>query len=62
VLEAPHYTRPRDFRGWTVPDVLLSGDHGAIEEWRKAEGERRTSRIRPDLVKKNLLKKKLTDG
>jgi tRNA (guanine37-N1)-methyltransferase len=56
-LEAPHYTRPRDFRGWTVPEVLLSGDHGAIEAWRKAEGERRTSRIRPDL-----LKKKLTDG
>lgn len=55
-LEAPHYTRPRDFRGWTVPEVLLSGDHGAIEAWRKAEGERRTSRARPDL-----LKKKLTD-
>jgi tRNA (guanine37-N1)-methyltransferase len=56
VLEAPHYTRPRDFRGWTVPEVLVSGDHGAIEAWRKAEGERRTSRVRPDL-----LKKKLTD-
>jgi tRNA (guanine37-N1)-methyltransferase len=56
VLEAPHYTRPRDFRGWTVPEVLLSGDHGAIEAWRKAEGERRTSLTRPDL-----LRKKLTD-
>jgi tRNA (guanine37-N1)-methyltransferase len=56
MLEAPHYTRPRDFRGWTVPDVLLSGDHGAVEAWRKEEGERRTSRIRPEL-----LKKKLTD-
>jgi len=34
-LEHPHYTRPADFRGWTVPDVLLSGDHGKIESWRK---------------------------
>ncbi len=51
-LEAPHYTRPRDFRGWTVPDVLLSGDHGAVDAWRKAEGERRTASIRPDLLKK----------
>src|SRR5213596_2250750 len=34
-LEYPHYTRPPDFRGWTVPDVLLSGDHGKIESWRK---------------------------
>ena len=56
ILEAPHYTRPRDFRGWTVPEVLLSGDHGAVAAWRKAEGERRTARNRPEL-----LKKKLTD-
>ena len=56
-LEAPHYTRPRVFRGWEVPDVLLSGDHGAIEAWRKAEGERRTAERRPDLTGK----KKLTD-
>jgi tRNA (guanine37-N1)-methyltransferase len=56
ILEAPHYTRPRDFRGWTVPDVLLSGDHAAVAAWREAEGERRTARNRPDL-----LKKKLTD-
>ena len=34
-LEHPHYTRPADFRGWRVPDVLLSGDHGRIERWRK---------------------------
>ncbi len=54
VLEAPHYTRPRDFRGWTVPEVLLSGDHGAIEAWRREEGVRRTSRLRPDLLKKKL--------
>ena len=54
ILEAPHYTRPRVFRGWAVPDVLLSGDHGAVEAWRKAEGERRTSLVRPDLAKKGL--------
>jgi tRNA (guanine37-N1)-methyltransferase len=34
-LEYPHYTRPADFRGWVVPDVLLSGDHGRIEAWRR---------------------------
>jgi tRNA (guanine37-N1)-methyltransferase len=34
-LEYPHYTRPAEFRGWRVPDVLLSGDHGKIERWRK---------------------------
>jgi tRNA (guanine37-N1)-methyltransferase len=34
-LEYPHYTRPAEFRGWTVPDVLLSGDHGRIEAWRR---------------------------
>ena len=34
-LEYPHYTRPPDFRGWTVPDVLLSGDHARIEKWRR---------------------------
>jgi tRNA (guanine37-N1)-methyltransferase len=56
ILEAPHYTRPRDFRGWTVPEVLLSGDHAAVAAWRKTEGDRRTARNRPDL-----LKKKLTD-
>jgi len=55
-LEAPHYTRPREFRGWSVPDVLLSGDHGAVEAWRRAEGERRTAERRPEL-----LRKKLTD-
>jgi tRNA (guanine37-N1)-methyltransferase len=41
-ISAPSYTRPSDFRGLTVPDVLLSGDHKRIAEWRRAEGERRT--------------------
>jgi tRNA (guanine37-N1)-methyltransferase len=41
-LEYPHYTRPSDFRGWLVPDVLLSGDHGKIDEWRREQSRRRT--------------------
>jgi tRNA (guanine37-N1)-methyltransferase len=43
-LEYPHYTRPPEFRGWRVPDVLLSGDHGKIEEWRRAQSRERTMR------------------
>ena len=41
-LVYPHYTRPAEFRGWHVPDVLLSGDHGKIEEWRREKSRRRT--------------------
>ena len=41
-LEYPHYTRPPDFRGWRVPEILLSGDHGKIEEWRREQSRRRT--------------------
>lgn len=48
-LEYPQYTRPRDFGGLRVPDVLLSGNHGEIEAWRRAESEARTRRRRPDL-------------
>jgi tRNA (guanine37-N1)-methyltransferase len=51
LLEEPQYTRPRSFRGWEVPDVLLSGDHGRIEEWRREERVARTKRRRPDLGK-----------
>jgi tRNA (guanine37-N1)-methyltransferase len=43
-LEYPHYTRPAEFRGWAVPEVLLSGDHGRIEEWRRQESRLRTVR------------------
>ena len=43
-LEYPHYTRPADFRGWLVPDVLLSGDHARIDEWRREESRLRTAR------------------
>jgi tRNA (guanine37-N1)-methyltransferase len=41
-LEYPHYTRPSDFRGWHVPEVLLSGDHGKIDEWRREQSRLRT--------------------
>ena len=49
LLEHPHYTRPAEFRGMTVPDVLRSGDHAAIEDWRQAQREERTQERRPDL-------------
>jgi len=54
LLEAPQYTRPRAFRGHTVPEVLLSGDHAAIEKWRREEALSRTRNLRPDLFKKKL--------
>ncbi len=50
LLEYPHYTRPRDWEGRTIPDVLLSGDHAKIAAWRRAEAERITRERRPDLV------------
>jgi tRNA (guanine37-N1)-methyltransferase len=50
LLEYPHYTRPPEFRGWRVPDVLLSGDHGAVARWRRKEALRRTRARRPDLL------------
>lgn len=49
-LEYPQYTRPRDFAGRTVPDVLLSGNHAAIAAWRRAQAEERTRQRRPDLL------------
>jgi len=51
LLEYPHYTRPQVFEGRPIPDVLTSGDHGRIAEWRRAEAERITRERRPDLVK-----------
>jgi tRNA (guanine37-N1)-methyltransferase len=54
LLEAPQYTRPRAFRGYEVPDVLLSGDHAAIEKWRREVARDRTRMRRPDLAKKKL--------
>ena len=51
LLEAPQYTRPAEFRGWTVPKVLLSGNHAQIAAWRKEKAVRRTRENRPDLLK-----------
>jgi len=50
LLEHPHYTRPAEWEGRTIPDVLTSGDHGAVERWRQAEAERITRTRRPDLL------------
>jgi tRNA (guanine37-N1)-methyltransferase len=50
LLEEPVYTRPAEFRGWKVPEVLLSGNHGLIEEWRREQRMRRTRERRPDLL------------
>jgi tRNA (guanine37-N1)-methyltransferase len=50
MLEAPQYTRPAEFRGWKVPDVLLSGNHAEIAAWRKEQGLKRTKENRPDLL------------
>lgn len=52
LLEGPHYTRPADFRGWRVPDVLLSGNHAQVEKWRRRESLRRTFARRHDLLAK----------
>ncbi len=50
LLEAPQYTRPAEFRGWKVPEILLSGNHAEIVAWRKKEALRRTRENRPDLL------------
>ena len=51
LLEYPHYTRPREWEGRAIPDVLLSGDHAAIARWRREEAERLTRERRPDLLR-----------
>lgn len=51
LLEYPQYTRPSNFRGWKVPEILLSGDHEAIRTWRKMKARERTIERRPDLLK-----------
>ena len=50
LLEYPHYTRPVEFRGMRVPEVLLSGNHGKISRWRQEQARRRTEKQRPDLI------------
>ena len=55
ILEYPHYTRPAQFRGWQVPDVLLSGDHARIAQWRRQQALLRTYKRRPDLLNQAIL-------
>jgi tRNA (guanine37-N1)-methyltransferase len=51
LLETPQYTRPAEFRGWKVPEILLSGNHGEIAKWRKEQAKKRTRENRPDLLR-----------
>ena len=51
LLEYPHYTRPEEFEGEKVPQVLLSGDHGAVEKWRQEKALEKTKKMRPDLLR-----------
>ncbi len=55
LLEYPHYTRPAEFQGWRVPDVLLSGNHAEIARWRREQAVRRTRARRPDLLAPDLV-------
>ncbi|MDB6156212.1 MAG: tRNA (guanine-N1)-methyltransferase [Chthoniobacteraceae bacterium] len=50
LLEFPHYTRPVEFRGWRVPEILLSGNHAAIAKWRREKALEKTTRVRPDML------------
>ncbi len=52
LLEYPHYTKPPEFRGWKVPDVLASGNHAKIEQWRREQALTRTFNKRPDMLEK----------
>jgi tRNA (guanine37-N1)-methyltransferase len=62
LLEHPQYTKPTDWRGRTIPEVLLSGHHGKIEAWRKDEAERLTKERRPDLWRAYCAKHNLDPG
>ena len=57
LLEHPQYTQPRDWKGRTIPDVLLSGNHAEIAKWRRAQAERLTAERRPDLWAAHIARK-----
>jgi tRNA (guanine37-N1)-methyltransferase len=57
LLDCPQYTRPAEFRGWKVPDVLLSGNHAEIRQWRRDASRAKTERVRPDLIRRVIEKK-----
>jgi tRNA (guanine37-N1)-methyltransferase len=50
LLDYPHYTRPADYRGWKVPEVLIGGNHAEVAKWRRAAAIEKTRRNRPDLL------------
>ncbi len=50
LLDFPHYTRPAEYRGWAVPEVLIGGNHAEVEKWRRAAAIEKTRRNRPDLL------------
>jgi tRNA (guanine37-N1)-methyltransferase len=58
LLEYPHYTRPVEIEGLRVPEVLISGDHGRVERWRREQRIEKTKRVRPDLYDKFLKKER----
>jgi tRNA (guanine37-N1)-methyltransferase len=58
LLEYPQYTRPQDFRGWEVPEVLLSGNHAEVARWRREQSLRRTAKRRPDMLERVIFTEK----
>ncbi|MDE3048254.1 MAG: tRNA (guanosine(37)-N1)-methyltransferase TrmD, partial [Verrucomicrobiota bacterium] len=54
IFDSPHYTRPENFEGMQVPEILLGGNHAEIEKWRRAEAKKKTRRVRPDLLGEQL--------
>ncbi len=61
LFDSPHYTRPEEFEGKRVPDILLGGHHAEIEKWRKKKAKEKTLRVRPDLMEKQLAKDLVKD-
>jgi tRNA (guanine37-N1)-methyltransferase len=61
LLEGPHYTKPAEYRGWKVPEILLSGNHAQIAKWRRREELRRTLEARPELLEKSELNEEEKD-
>ena len=61
LLDFPHYTRPADFRGWRVPEVLIGGNHAEVAKWRRAKAVEKTRRNRPDMVVSGFIRNDLAD-
>jgi len=61
LLDFPHYTRPADFRGWRVPEVLIGGKHAEVAKWRREQALAKTRRNRPDLAVSGFVRNKLAD-